>query len=160
MESTRSRYEACINPWLGFCAATVCNPLHDSFHADSCSISSRRLLLLVFFLALALITLVPIAARQDPSPSTVHAISAFQPLRATFSDTNRKRPDPIRWLKENSNDRHAVSRTHLPQFALLGSSRPRAALISLVRNSELEGMMQSMRQLEFRWNRKYQVCAL
>jgi len=33
-------------------------------------------------------------------------------------------------------------------------------LISLVRNSELEGMMQSMRQLEFRWNRKYQVRAL
>jgi hypothetical protein len=33
--------------------------------------------------------------------------------------------------------------------------RPRAALISLVRNSELPGIMQSMRQLEYHWNRKY-----
>lgn len=36
------------------------------------------------------------------------------------------------------------------------SPKPRAALISLVRNSELPGLMQSMRQLEYRWNRKYQ----
>ncbi|MCJ1422477.1 hypothetical protein MMC29_000357 [Sticta canariensis] len=35
------------------------------------------------------------------------------------------------------------------------STKPRAALISLVRNSELSGMMQSMRQLEYQWNRKY-----
>lgn len=35
------------------------------------------------------------------------------------------------------------------------SSRPRAALISLVRNSELEGIVQSISQLEHHWNHKY-----
>ncbi|OAP61014.1 hypothetical protein AYL99_06018 [Fonsecaea erecta] len=51
---------------------------------------------------------------------------------------------PRQWLEENSypND--------------LRADRPNAALISLVRNQELEGILQSMRQLEFRWNRRYQ----
>lgn len=35
------------------------------------------------------------------------------------------------------------------------AARPRAAIISLVRNEELEGIMQSMRQLEHRWNSRY-----
>lgn len=35
------------------------------------------------------------------------------------------------------------------------NTRPRAALISLVRNSELEGIVQSMQQLEYHWNRNY-----
>lgn len=160
MEGLSSRHEACVNPWLCFRAAIVCNPLHNFFDADSCSMSSRRLLLLAFFLTLALITLIPLSTPRDSSPLTVHDVSAFQPLQPTLPDTDKKRPDPIRWLKENSNDRYAVSRSGLPQFTLLGSSQPKAALISLVRNSELEGMMQSMRQLEFRWNRKYQVRVL
>jgi alpha 1,2-mannosyltransferase len=160
MESIISQYEACINTWLGFYAALVCNPLYNVFDADSFSISSRRLLLLTFFLTLALITLIPLSTPHDSSPLTVYGISASQPLQPTLPATDKKRPDPIRWLKENSNDRYAVSKSGLPHLGLLGSSRPKAALISLVRNSELEGMMQSMRQLEFRWNRKYQVCVL
>ncbi|KIW31654.1 uncharacterized protein PV07_03266 [Cladophialophora immunda] len=49
-----------------------------------------------------------------------------------------------RWLKDNSypND--------------LRTKSPKAALISLVRNEELDGILQSMRQLEFHWNRRYQ----
>ena len=35
------------------------------------------------------------------------------------------------------------------------AGRPRAALISLVRNQELDGILQSMRQLEYHWNRRY-----
>ena len=63
-------------------------------------------------------------------------------------------PDPLRWLEGNSKNRHARSETGV--LSSLTSKRPRAALISLVRNSELNGMMQSMRQLEHQWNRKYQ----
>lgn len=37
----------------------------------------------------------------------------------------------------------------------MGHEKPKAALISLVRNSELDGIVQSMTQLEWRWNRKY-----
>lgn len=73
---------------------------------------------------------------------------------------NKHAPDPLRWLEHNSNNKHNI----IDNSKLLGSitgigyvsTRPRAALISLVRNSELPGLMQSMRQLEFRWNRKYQ----
>ena len=68
-------------------------------------------------------------------------------------------PDPARWLERNSNNRHAED-TGVGLFKSVPSlghcsKKPRAALISLVRNSELEGIMQSMRQLEYRWNRKY-----
>ena len=73
--------------------------------------------------------------------------------------TKRNAPDPMHWLGQNSNDKH-MDNTGLgllksvPSFGH-HSAKPRAALISLVRNSELPGLMQSMRQLEFQWNRKY-----
>ena len=95
---------------------------------------------------------------HNPSPPDIHSLTAYQPIRATLPPTDKSLPDPIQWLKRNSNNRYAVSKSLLPHVPRLGgSNRPRAAIISLVRNSELEGMMQSMRQLEFRWNRKYQV---
>lgn len=65
--------------------------------------------------------------------------------------------DPVRWLQQNSNDKQAIPESGFSFSRAFGyPSRPRAALISLVRNSELQGIMQSMRQLEFRWNHKYQ----
>ena len=67
--------------------------------------------------------------------------------------------DPMQWLEQNSNNKHAENTgvgllKSVPSFGHY-SAKPRAALISLVRNSELPGLMQSMRQLEFQWNRKY-----
>ncbi|KAJ9607639.1 hypothetical protein H2200_007717 [Cladophialophora chaetospira] len=55
----------------------------------------------------------------------------------------RERHDPMDWLRRNSypND--------------LRAKRPKAALISLVRNEELDGILQSMRQLEFHWNGRH-----
>ena len=38
----------------------------------------------------------------------------------------------------------------------MASAKPKAALISLVRNQELDGIIQSMTQLEYHWNHKYQ----
>lgn len=60
--------------------------------------------------------------------------------------------DPERWLRENSED--AVSGNG--RWWKRRQPKVRAAIISLVRNEELEGIMQSMRQLEHHWNRKYQ----
>lgn len=34
-------------------------------------------------------------------------------------------------------------------------AKSKAALISLVRNEELDGILQSMRQLEYRWNKRF-----
>ena len=58
---------------------------------------------------------------------------------------------PEKWLNENSED--ALSRNR--RWWKRSPRKPRAAIISLVRNEELEGIMQSMRQLEHHWNKKY-----
>ena len=91
---------------------------------------------------------------QQPLSNPYHIL---RPVSHTKSA--KSTPDPIRWLQRNSNNRYAEgSATNLwSSIPVLGQKnrKPRAALISLVRNSELEGLMQSMRQLEFQWNRKY-----
>ena len=65
----------------------------------------------------------------------------------------------MKWLEHNSNNKHIENNKMglLKSVPSLGhhSAKPRAALISLVRNLELPGLMQSMRQLEYQWNRKY-----
>lgn len=64
----------------------------------------------------------------------------------------------MQWLEQNSDNKYAENTGAglLKSVSSWGHSvKPRAALISLVRNSELPGLMQSMRQLEFQWNRKY-----
>lgn len=55
------------------------------------------------------------------------------------------------WLQENSGDIQAIGKP-TTNFR----SRPKAAIISLVRNEELEGIKQSMSELELHWNHKYQ----
>lgn len=67
-------------------------------------------------------------------------------LKAVLHPMGKKRPDPIRWLKQHSSPNRDSKPSH---------PRSRAALISLVRNEELEGILQSMRHLEFHWNRRY-----
>jgi hypothetical protein len=95
---------------------------------------------------------VHITAQQPSSP--------YQVLRPVSQTTKKNAPDPVRWLELNSNNKYAITRNSRLANAKSSlahpSSKPRAALISLVRNSELPGLMQSMRQLEYQWNRKYQ----
>ncbi len=65
---------------------------------------------------------------------------------------------PVEWLQRNSNNKYdynqqtSWSTLFRPSY---WSSRPKAAIITLVRNEELSGIMQSMRQLEYHWNHKY-----
>lgn len=108
---------------------------------------------MALYVVLAVILVFLTCCLRAGSVPDVYALDSFRPIRPTLPPLPENSPDPIRWLKENLNDKHAISR--LPTYGLRG--RPRAAIISLVRNSELDGMMQSMRQLEYRWNRKYQV---
>lgn len=107
-----------------------------------------------------------------PPPSTwkrnvVHvnvqqfASNPYQILRpsAMFTPEQNGDQDPTRWLEHNSENKHAEVAGTNPYLSVpaLGhkNTKPRAALISLVRNSELPGLIQSMQQLEFQWNRKY-----
>lgn len=83
----------------------------------------------------------------------------LRPISEAIAKTKKHTPDPMHWLGQNSNNKHAENTglgllRSVPSFGH-HSAKPRAALISLVRNSELPGLMQSMRQLEFQWNRKY-----
>lgn len=120
------------------------------------SISSRRRTILVLLGVLVFVFLLTIPRSRSLAPVTVHDLTVYTPIRATLPATDKKGPDPIRWLEENSNNRYSVTDGYMSKLGF-GSGKPRAALISLVRNSELEGMMQSMRQLEYRWNSKYLV---
>jgi alpha 1,2-mannosyltransferase len=56
--------------------------------------------------------------------------------------------DPEKWLRE-----HSI--TDFDGLAFPEPNRPKAALISLVRNEELDGTLQSMRQLEYYFNRRH-----
>ncbi|QSZ29239.1 hypothetical protein DSL72_003751 [Monilinia vaccinii-corymbosi] len=101
---------------------------------------------------------------SSPSSSLpdIHSLGSYQPIHPTLptdETSSKKKPDPIQWLAENSNNRHAITQgtpTWRERLAQWTNPRPKAALISLVRNSELEGMLQSMRQLEARWNHQYE----
>lgn len=83
-------------------------------------------------------------------------MAALRPYQSKVLRSNT--PDPELWLSMNSDDNSEMPNggwvsTLMPRQS---SSRPRAALISLVRNSELPGLVQSMSQLEYHWNHKYQ----
>ncbi|KAJ9647887.1 hypothetical protein H2199_001663 [Coniosporium tulheliwenetii] len=115
--------------------------------------ASKRQIAVITILCLALLVwFIPVPATwgQKPIPTD----RRLTVLRPADLPTDTAAPDPVRWLEKNGNNRHAVgSRGHFRSVG--GRGRPRAALISLVRNSELEGIVQSMRQLEYHWNHKY-----
>ncbi len=96
------------------------------------------LVLVVFFVSLQLY--VHLRSHRD---DTLKALDLGWASEIPHLNLVKKKHDPIRWLRDNSyaND--------------LKESRPKAALISLVRNEELDGILQSMRQLEFHWNGRY-----
>ena len=92
----------------------------------------------------------PTVMNGDASSETI--------LRPAASGPATSLEDSENWLLSNSKDRFTYSRERSWRELLKHgqwSSRPRAALISLVRNEELDGIMQSMRQLEYHWNYKY-----
>ncbi|KAL2062822.1 hypothetical protein VTL71DRAFT_5894 [Oculimacula yallundae] len=117
-------------------------------------IPSRRMVPFVLCVALGLLLFALLPETRSATPD-IHALTRYAPILPVIYSSESDGPEPVRWLEENSGNRYAVSKGHLPHISMFGR-RPRAALISLVRNSELKGMMHSMQQLEYRWNRKYQ----
>lgn len=118
--------------------------------------SRRQVALLAILLFAAFFWLTPPPSTwgrtQTSSVSTKTSISLARPVLAKARPKHG--PDPEMWLKENSDNKWAVGTTALGGFGV--PPKPRAALISLVRNQELEGIIQSMTQLEYHWNRKYE----
>lgn len=139
-----------------------CMPLTLRYGPSKKQMASIFLILLALLIWALSSTLGPhvgnvtvVAERQASSP--------YQILRPVLpKPISRYRPDPERWLKENSEDKFSETKYTLPESKLQKHSgissvsiKPRAAIISLVRNSELDGIMQSMQQLEWHWNDKY-----
>ena len=120
---------------------------------------SLRRFLVVACLALALLACLISSSRPNSTKSTSDDDSLpkyiLRPASAQLGTGN----DPVKWLQRNANNAYAY-RWETSWVNLLRSrhwsSRPQAAIISLVRNEELDGIMQSMRQLEYHWNHKYQ----
>ncbi|KAI0395482.1 glycolipid 2-alpha-mannosyltransferase-domain-containing protein [Xylariaceae sp. FL0594] len=81
------------------------------------------------------------------------SIDLYLPPVAQLSATgDSSRPDPLEWLRRNT-----ISNTeevHEQHQQSLVASRPKAAFISLVRNSEAEEMAYSIKQLEARFNNR------
>lgn len=84
---------------------------------------------------------------QMAQESSTYGPQVLRPLDSVGSGPT----DPEKWLIDNTEE---VLRS-ADRWWRRPPPKPRAAIISLVRNEELEGIMQSMRQLEYHWNRKY-----
>lgn len=118
---------------------------------------SRRQLALITILLLALFFWFtpPPSTWRESEPAASLSATTLSPARPVLAKaTTQHGPDPERWLRENSNNKWAVGTTGMGTLGV--PAKPRAALISLVRNQELEGIVQSMTQLEYHWNHKYQ----
>ena len=112
----------------------------------------RQLLLRWLLIAACslLSTLVLSSILRSSSVSPAPGQKSFRVLQPSVSSsTGSTKHDPGKWLLKHSNLYHRE--TGKEWF----NGRPRAAVISLVRNEELDGILQSMRQLEHRWNRRY-----
>lgn len=138
--------------WMNRLGQSV--PFHTGYATLAWRNINRRRALVLFLLVVIFIMLPPFRRR----PQAFSVEDERLRLRANeLTPVSTSSPDPRRWLELNSDKKYAIGDGKASFFRGMGySSRPRAALISLVRNSELEGMIQSMRQLEYRWNRKYQ----
>ena len=130
------------------------------------TVSKRQIAVVVCLLLALLIWVIPQphswrrrVIHVTVQPQVANPYQALRPNSEVILTTKKHAPDPMYWLEKNSDDKHAENSklgllNSMPSFGYY-STKPRAALISLVRNSELTGIMQSMRQLEFQWNRKY-----
>ncbi|KAL8988097.1 MAG: hypothetical protein Q9177_002776, partial [Variospora cf. flavescens] len=126
------------------------------------SVSKRQLGVLVCVLLTLFVWMVPPPRawrRRVVHVNVPHITSPYQVLRPITEVAKKHPPNPQRWLEHNSGNKFAVSSSSGLVNAVSSyrhvSPKPRAALISLVRNSELDGIVQSMTQLEHHWNRKY-----
>ena len=132
--------------------------LRNAVSKRQIAVISCLLLALIFWLAPP-----PATWRRRVVHITVQqpASNPYQVLRLDTVPSSKKHgADPMMWLEQNSDNRHSEAAANnlwksMPLWGHKSATKPRAALISLVRNSELPGLVQSMRQLEYHWNRKY-----
>ncbi|KAL9599185.1 MAG: hypothetical protein Q9179_003656 [Wetmoreana sp. 5 TL-2023] len=128
------------------------------------NINTRQVAVLTCGLLALLVWIVPPPQAWRPQVVHInvphHITHPYHLFRPVAEAAGKHVSNPQQWLEHNSNNRYALTSNSRIANAMssyaLTSKKPRAALISLVRNSELEGIVQSMTQLEYHWNQKYQ----
>lgn len=125
--------------------AELCSPVRFSRHS---SLTRWALITACLLLSFYLLHTTTSFVANGTSQHALAPVKVLQPTSDT-DPTKRKKHDPERWLNEHSDMNHHETGNEL------FNRRPKAAIISLVRNEELEGILQSMRQLERHWNRRY-----
>jgi alpha 1,2-mannosyltransferase len=120
-------------------------------------ISKRQIAAFTVLILIAIVWFVPPPQAWIRSKTAVLE-NGIIPRPVSIVPSQKKAPDPSKWLQENSGNKYVIGRAGRVSVVSPSklSKNPRAALISLVRNSELPGLIQSMRQLEYHWNHKYQ----
>lgn len=143
--------------WLGNAKQSIwSNPRIKQTRTRLYQSKRQVALLLIFLLAIFFwFTPPPSTWRRETETTIASSPNILSPARPVLAKAKTKHgPDPEKWLRDNSHNKWAVG---TPSFGSIGApAKPRAALISLVRNQELEGIVQSMTQLEYHWNHKYQ----
>lgn len=115
----------------------------------------RVVITIVMVLTLTMSTMLHGITQKSDYLQDIRAISTYQPIRPVLHPTTKIYPDPVKWLARYSDLGNLTSQGLLSHATSSLGKRPKAALISLVRNSELPGIIQSVSQLEYRWNWKY-----
>jgi Glycolipid 2-alpha-mannosyltransferase len=108
-------------------------------------------ILLCIFASIVIWRLPPPSAQRVTLDLDQQTSAGIASVPRPLSSSGSSKIDPEEWLRENSED--ALARKK--RWWNRAPSKPKAAIITLVRNEELEGIMQSMQQLEYHWNRKY-----
>jgi alpha 1,2-mannosyltransferase len=98
----------------------------------------------------------PWSSKPSSSSNSISALPYTQELKDMYSHNPGKPKSPedlLKWATKGK-DGNLYPPTFVPQMANQ-APRAKAGFIVLVRNNELEGMRESMRDVEFRFNRKY-----
>lgn len=82
----------------------------------------------------------------------VHIDTYSPPVPEILATAEPKAVDPVQWLRENTHPN--LDHLSFEEIDDLKATKPNAALISLVRNSELDAMIGSISQVEERFNNR------
>lgn len=159
--SSAAAHSQPLHPPTGASTKTAAFRLQD-INSHSHDHSSRRpfrklcssLIPAVFLVAACLIFIfrlpeqVPVRyLSQFLAPQEINIWDIVQPT-PEYDRKDNARDTPDAWLR-----RHSITNYDGPASPV--KERPKAAFISLVRNEELDGILQSIRQLEYYFNRRH-----
>lgn len=132
--------DKCINPMSTRAQTNDTRPVRNARPAKNLQWLS------LFLFGAAMLMLIQSTRHHLPHFFARNELRLWEILRPVEHIQGHSAPEA--WLRSNT-----VVDYETP--AKISRTRPKAAIISLVRNEELDGILQSMRQLEFYFNRRH-----